>query len=80
MSANQSQPSPRHIRTELPGPKARALIARDAAVVSTSYPRDYPFEMAHGRGVVAWDVDGIRFLDFAAGIAVCSTGLSHPMV
>jgi len=68
------------IRTELPGPKARALIARDAAVVSPSYPRDYPFVMDNGRGAEVWDVDGNRFLDFAAGIAVCSTGHSHPEV
>lgn len=69
-----------HIRTPLPGPKAQALIARDAAVVSPSYPRDYPFAMSHGRGAEVWDVDGNRFLDFAAGIAVCSTGHSHPAV
>ncbi len=69
-----------HITTELPGPKARAMIARDAAVVSPSYPRDYPFVMSHGRGAEVWDVDGNRFLDFAAGIAVCATGHSHPHV
>ncbi|MBX7118444.1 MAG: acetyl ornithine aminotransferase family protein [Gemmatimonadaceae bacterium] len=69
-----------HIRTTLPGPKARALIARDAAVVSPSYPRDYPFVMSHGKGAEVWDVDGNRFLDFAAGIAVCSTGHAHPEV
>ena len=69
-----------HIRTELPGPKARAMLARDAEVTSPSYPRDYPFVMSHGRGVEVWDVDGNRFLDFAAGIAVCSTGHSHPQV
>ena len=69
-----------HINTPLPGPKARALLARDAAVVSPSYPRDYPFVMSHGRGAEVWDVDGNRFLDFAAGIAVCSTGHSHPLV
>ena len=69
-----------HITTELPGPKARAMITRDAAVVSPSYPRDYPFVMSHGRGVEVWDVDGNRFLDFAAGIAVCATGHSHPHV
>ncbi len=69
-----------HIKTELPGPKARALIARDAAVVSPSYPRDYPFVMSHGRGAEVWDVDGNRFIDLAAGIAVCSTGHSHPAV
>ena len=71
---------PRHIRTELPGPKARALLERDRPVSSPSYPRDYPFVMARGRGVEVWDVDGNRFLDFAAGIAVCSTGHAHPQV
>ena len=69
-----------HIVTQLPGPKARALLARDALVVSPSYPRDYPFVMSHGRGAHVWDVDGNRFLDFAAGIAVCSTGHCHPDV
>ena len=69
-----------HIRTPLPGPKAQALIARDAKVISPSYPRDYPFVMSHGRGTEVWDVDGNRFLDFAAGIAVCATGHAHPQV
>src|SRR5438045_6805185 len=73
----QSSPA---IRTELPGPRARAVLARDAEVVSPSYPREHPFVMSHGRGVEVWDVDGNRFLDFAAGIAVCSTGHSHPQV
>jgi 4-aminobutyrate aminotransferase len=71
---------PPHIQTELPGPKARALLERDRPVSSPSYPRDYPFVMAKGRGVEVWDVDGNRFLDFAAGIAVCSTGHAHPQV
>jgi 4-aminobutyrate aminotransferase len=69
-----------HIRTALPGPKAQALLARDEQVVSPSYPRDYPFVMDHGKGVEAWDVDGNRFLDFTAGIAVTSTGHAHPQV
>ena len=69
-----------HIRTPLPGPNAQALIARDALVTSPSYPRDYGFAMSHGRGCEVWDVDGNRFLDFAAGIAVCSTGHCHPEV
>ncbi len=64
----------------LPGPKARALVERDQAVVSPSYPRDYPFAMDHGKGSWLWDVDGNRFLDFMAGIAVNSTGHSHPEV
>jgi 4-aminobutyrate aminotransferase len=65
---------------KLPGPKARALIKRDSAVISPSYPRGVPFVMDHGRGSEVWDVDGNRFLDFAAGIAVASTGHSHPKV
>jgi len=64
----------------LPGPVAKSLIERDQAVISPSYPRSYPFVMDHGRGVEVWDVDGNRFLDFAAGIAVASTGHSHPVV
>jgi 4-aminobutyrate aminotransferase len=70
----------RYITTELPGPKARSILDRDSKVVSPAYPRDYPFVMSHGRGVEVWDVDGNRFLDFAAGIAVCCTGHSHPKV
>ena len=68
------------IKTELPGPKAKALIERDARSVSTSYTRSYPFVMARGEGSVVEDVDGNRFLDCAAGIAVTSTGHSHPEV
>jgi len=69
-----------YIKTALPGPNARAMLARDVSVASPSYPRDYPFVMSHGRGTEVWDVDGNRFLDFVAGIAVCSTGHAHPRV
>jgi 4-aminobutyrate aminotransferase len=62
------------------GPKAKALVERDYKVVSPSYPRGYPFVMDHGKGTEVWDTDGNRFLDFAAGIAVVSTGHSHPQV
>jgi len=56
------------------------VIARDRARVSTSYTRDYPFVIAKGRGAVVEDVDGNVFLDCTAGIAVASTGHSHPEV
>jgi len=69
-----------HIRTALPGPAAQAMLKRSVEVESPSYPRDYPFVMSHGKGVEVWDVDGNRFLDFMGGIAVCSTGHSHPQV
>jgi 4-aminobutyrate aminotransferase len=68
------------IKTPLPGPKARAVIERDAKVVSPSYTRDYPFVMVRGAGSVVEDVDGNVFLDCAAGIAVAATGHSHPRV
>ncbi len=64
----------------LPGPKAKAIIKRDQHFISPSYPRGYPFVMDHGKGTEVWDVDGNRFLDFAAGIAVTATGHSHPQV
>lgn len=65
---------------KLPGPVAQTIVERDHKVISPSYPRGYPFVMDHGRGAEVWDVDGNRFLDFAAGIAVNSTGHSHPKV
>jgi 4-aminobutyrate aminotransferase len=65
---------------QVPGPKAQAIIQRDQATISPSYPRAYPFVMDHGKGTQVWDVDGNRFLDFAAGIAVVATGHSHPQV
>ncbi len=68
------------LKLNVPGPKAQALIARDRAVVSSSYPRGYPFVMDHGKGVEVWDLDGNRYIDMMAGIAVLSTGHSHPRV
>jgi 4-aminobutyrate aminotransferase len=68
------------IKTALPGPRAKAIIERDAKVVSPSYTRGYPFVMARGSGATVEDVDGNVFLDCAAGIAVNSTGHSHPAV
>ena len=75
-----TRPAAPHIVTELPGPRARALIARDHATVSPSLTRAYPLVAESGSGYVVVDVDGNRFLDFAAGIAVVSTGHSHPAV
>src|SRR5690348_16484956 len=69
-----------NILTALPGPRAKALIERDRAVLSPSYTRDYPLVADHGTGATIEDVDGNRFLDFSAGIAVASTGHCHPEV
>jgi len=64
----------------VPGPRARAVIERDSQVVSTSYTRGYPLVAARGEGAIVEDVDGNRFLDFNAGIAVVATGHCHPLV
>jgi 4-aminobutyrate aminotransferase len=64
----------------LPGPRARAVIERDARNVSPSYTRSHPLVASRGEGAIIEDVDGNRFLDFNAGIAVASTGHCHPEV
>jgi 4-aminobutyrate aminotransferase len=66
--------------TEIPGPKARAHVAFDESVTSPSLPRAYPIVPVRGQGMAIEDIDGNLFLDFAAGIAVNSTGHGHPRV
>src|SRR5215469_18387507 len=66
--------------TALPGPNARHVVEQDTQHMSPSYTRDYPLVAKRGQGALIEDVDGNLFLDFAAGIAVCSTGHCHPMV
>lgn len=68
------------IVTDLPGPKTKKLIAKDERYISPSYTRGYPLAIASGDGAMVTDCDGNRFLDYCAGIAVCSTGHSHPEV
>jgi 4-aminobutyrate aminotransferase len=66
--------------TELPGPNAQKVIEADDRLISPSYTRSYPMVAKRGRGVRVEDVDGNEFIDFAAGIAVTSTGHCHPEV
>jgi 4-aminobutyrate aminotransferase len=63
-----------------PGPKARAIVDRDAEWTSTCYIKEYPLVVSRGQGVMVEDVDGNHYLDFMAGIAVSSTGYGHPKV
>jgi 4-aminobutyrate aminotransferase len=63
-----------------PGPKAQSVVARDAEWTSTCYIKEYPLVVSRGSGVMVEDVDGNRYLDFMAGIAVSSTGYGHPQV
>ncbi len=67
-------------KTAIPGPKAKAAIEKDKHWISGSYTRSYPLVAKRGRGAMVEDVDGNEFMDFAAGIAVCSTGHCHPHV
>jgi len=76
----ETRPDLPHLVTNLPGPKARAVVERDKAALSPSYTRSYPLVAAHGEGAILEDVDGNRFLDLNAGIAVLATGHSHPKV
>jgi 4-aminobutyrate aminotransferase len=66
--------------TPLPGPKAQAVIERDAEFISPSYTRSYPLVASRGEAAIVEDVDGNRFLDCSAGIAVVATGHCHPKV
>jgi 4-aminobutyrate aminotransferase len=77
--AIEQQYGPRLV-TALPGPNAARVIAGDDRLISPSYTRSYPMVAKRGRGVRVEDVDGNEFLDFAAGIAVVSTGHCHPEV
>lgn len=68
------------IKTSLPGPKTKALIEKDGKFLSPSYTRGYPLSIKSGYGAMVVDMDDNVFLDYCAGIAVCSTGHSHPEV
>lgn len=68
------------VRTPLPGPRAKMLIETDEHYTSPSYTRVYPLAVKRGEGAMLEDVDGNKFLDFNAGIAVCTTGHCHPKI
>ncbi|HEY7860635.1 MAG TPA: aminotransferase class III-fold pyridoxal phosphate-dependent enzyme, partial [Gemmatimonadaceae bacterium] len=77
VAAKRDYPS---ITTPVPGPNARRVVAKDAAYASSCYIKEYPLVIARGKKAMVEDVDGNRFLDFMAGIAVASTGYGHPKV
>ncbi|HUI55550.1 MAG TPA: acetyl ornithine aminotransferase family protein [Bryobacteraceae bacterium] len=76
----QVRPDLPHLTGPLPGPRAKAIIERDTRAVSPSYTRGYPLVAGRAEGAIVEDVDGNRFLDFNAGIAVVATGHCHPKV
>jgi 4-aminobutyrate aminotransferase len=75
-----SKKSLRMVRGDVPGPRARAVIQRTSKVISPSIARDDPLVVESAHGSVVTDVDGNRFIDFSSGIAVLSTGSTHPKV
>ncbi len=77
--ANLNREEPR-ILGPIPGPRAAAWLERDHRVMSPSYTRTYPLVVRRARGAMIEDMDGNRFLDFTAGIAVTNAGHSHPKV
>lgn len=79
MTSPRTNPS-RFAAKPVPGPKAQAIIERDSLVLSPSLPRSYALVIDHAQGAEVWDVDGNRYIDFMTGIAVTSTGHSHPEV
>lgn len=62
------------------GPIAKTYIKRDASSLSPSYAREYPLVVDHALGSEVWDVDGRRYIDFMAGVAVLNAGHRHPSV
>lgn len=81
MSTTAIAPKSPKIKTELPGPKGKEIIAADAKFVTPSYPRPaFKLVAERAQGVWVEDVDGNIFLDCNAGVAVCSTGHCHPEV
>ena len=77
VAAQREYPS---LKPAVPGPNARRVVAKDAAYDSSCYITEYPLVIARGKRAMVEDVDGNRFLDFMAGIAVASTGYGHPKV
>jgi 4-aminobutyrate aminotransferase len=80
MNASEVRTDLPQIQTSLPGPRARGVIERDGKVLSPSYTRPYPLVVKRAKGAIVEDVDGNRFLDFNAGIAVVAAGHCHPRV
>jgi 4-aminobutyrate aminotransferase len=80
IAASGSSAAGPKLKTAVPGPNAKRVLANDEKYISPSYTRSYPLVAKSGRGIVVTDVDGNEFYDFSAGIAVTSTGHCHPDV
>ena len=56
------------------------LQAKKKLVMARGQANVYPVYVARAKNAEVWDVEGNRYIDFGAGIAVCNTGHSHPYI
>jgi 4-aminobutyrate aminotransferase/(S)-3-amino-2-methylpropionate transaminase len=68
------------LRTDVPGPRSRAVLERHDRVVAAPLSIYLPLVIADGTGALLTDVDGNTFLDFTGGIGCLAVGHSHPRV
>src|SRR3954470_18829462 len=69
-----------HLKTEIPGPKSKAILERKERVIADPLSIYVPVVIAEGRGATITDVDGNTFLDFTGGVGCLNVGHSHPRV
>src|SRR5215213_566251 len=69
-----------HLKTEIPGPKSKAILERKERVIADPLSIYVPVVIAEGRGATITDVDGNTFLDFTGGVGCLNVGHSHPQV
>src|SRR5215211_4892493 len=68
------------IRTEIPGPRSREIIARKERVIADPLSLNFPIVIERGEGATLTDVDGNTFIDFTGGVGCLNVGHAHPRV
>jgi 4-aminobutyrate aminotransferase / (S)-3-amino-2-methylpropionate transaminase / 5-aminovalerate transaminase len=68
------------LRTEIPGPKSKAILERKGRVVADPLSIFLPVVVDQAQGATLTDVDGNTFLDFTGGVGCLNVGHSHPQV
>jgi 4-aminobutyrate aminotransferase/(S)-3-amino-2-methylpropionate transaminase len=68
------------IRTEIPGPRSREIVARKERVVADPLSLTWPIVIERGEGASLTDVDGNTYIDFTGGVGCLNVGHSHPRV
>ena len=68
------------LRTEIPGPRSREILARKERVVAEPLSIFLPVVIEEGHGATLTDVDGNTFIDFTGGVGCLNVGHSNPQV